>query len=211
MALVSHLDLVRLFDRAVRRGALPIAYTGGFHPGPRIAIANALPLGASSRGEIVDFDLTEALDPTDFQARLSAVLPADIPVYRVEAVDPQSPAATQQLTEASYQLTLAFDAPVTAAQWQTWTAEILARQALWWEKNTKRGKKVTLNLREQLLALSVVEVTPAAITVQYTGTCRNDGTQLQPRHLVYLFEQVSGLSFQLTHIHRLGLILDSIN
>ncbi|MGA1621753.1 MAG: TIGR03936 family radical SAM-associated protein, partial [Synechocystis sp.] len=208
MALVSHLDLVRLFDRAVRRSALPISYTGGFHPGPRISIANALPLGSSSSGEIVDFDLTESLDPVSFRERLSAVLPPDIPLYRVVDVDPKSPAATQLLTKASYRLELIAEVPVTADQWQGWTTQILASEEMLWEKTTKRGKKVTLNLREQLLTLSVLEVLSEGITVTYTGTCRNDGTQLQPRHLLYLFEQVSGLALQLGTIHREGLLLD---
>jgi len=53
---VSHLDLIRLFDRAVRRAALPVSFTGGFHPGPRISIAQALPLGVTSCGEIMDFE-----------------------------------------------------------------------------------------------------------------------------------------------------------
>ena len=68
---------------------------------------------------------------------------------------------------------------------------------------------MTLNLREQLLDLSLVEVTPEGIKVDYMGTCRNDGTQLQPRNLVYLFEQVSGSSLQLGQIHRLGLMLEN--
>ncbi|AIE74894.1 MULTISPECIES: TIGR03960 family B12-binding radical SAM protein [unclassified Synechocystis] len=208
MALVSHLDLVRLFDRAMRRTGLPIAFTGGFHPGPRISIANALPLGSSSSGEIVDFDLTEMLDPEEFQQRLTTVLPPDLPLYRVEEVDPKSPAVTQLLAQARYQVQLITEESVALTQWQAWTAEILARQEILWEKTTKRGKKVTLNLREQLLDLSLLAMTPEGITVDYTGTCRNDGTQLQPRNLAYLFEQVSGVSMQLGHIHRQGLVLD---
>jgi uncharacterized protein (DUF2344 family) len=47
------------------------------------------------------------------------------------------------------------------------------------------------------------------VTVDYMGNCRNDGTQLQPRNLAYLFEQVSGISIQLGSIHRLGLMLDN--
>lgn len=207
MALVSHLDLVRLFDRAVRRSALPIAYTGGFHPGPRISIANALPLGLSSSGEIVDFDLTESLDPITFGDRLKAVLPAEIPLYRVVEVDPKSPAATQLLTEASYRLEIIAESNFAFEQWQTWLNQILASEEILWTKTTKRGKKVTLNLREQLIDLSLVEATPDGIKVDYTGTCRNDGTQLQPPNLVYLFEQVSGLELQLGQIHRQSLIL----
>ncbi|QHU99324.1 TIGR03960 family B12-binding radical SAM protein [Synechocystis sp. CACIAM 05] len=207
MALVSHLDLVRLFDRAMRRTGLPIAFTGGFHPGPRISIANALPLGSSSRGEIVDFDLTEMLYPGEFCQRLAAVLPVDLPVYQVEEVDPKSPAVTQLLAQARYQVQLITEEPVTLTQWQTWTEEILAREEILWEKTTKRGKKVTLNLREQLLDLSILEMKSEGVVVDYTGTCRNDGTQLQPRNLAYLFEQVSGFSIQLGQIHRQSLIL----
>jgi len=210
MALVSHLDLVRLFDRAVRRAALPIAYTGGFHPGPRISIANALPLGLSSSGEIVDFDLTESLDPITFGDRLGAVLPAEIPLYRMVAVDPKSPAATQLLTEASYRLEIIAESNFAFEQWQTWLNQILASEEILWTKTTKRGKKVTLNLREQLIELSLVETTPEGIRVDYTGTCRNDGTQLQPPNLAYLFEQVSGLELQLGTIHREGLTLAAI-
>ncbi|MBE9239940.1 TIGR03960 family B12-binding radical SAM protein [Synechocystis salina] len=209
MALVSHLDLVRLFDRAMRRTGLPIAFTGGFHPGPRISIANALPLGSSSSGEIVDFDLAERLDPHEFRQRLAAVLPADLPLYRVLEVDLKAPGATQSLIQASYRVQLITEDPVTLTQWQAWTEEILVRKEILWEKTTKRGKKVNLNLREQLLDLSLLEMTPEGITVDYTGTCRNDGTQLQPRNLAYLFEQVSGVNIQLGQIHRLGLIVDS--
>ncbi|MBD2655342.1 TIGR03960 family B12-binding radical SAM protein [Synechocystis sp. FACHB-383] len=209
MALVSHLDLVRLFDRAMRRTGLPIAFTGGFHPGPRISIANALPLGSSSSGEIVDFDLAERLDPHEFRQRLAAVLPADLPLYRVLEVDLKAPGATQSLIQASYRVQLITEDPVTLTQWQAWTEEILVRKEILWEKTTKRGKKVNLNLREQLLDLSLLEMTPEGITVDYTGTCRNDGTQLQPRNLAYLFEQISGVNIQLGQIHRLGLIVDS--
>ncbi len=209
MALVSHLDLVRLFDRAMRRTGLPIAFTGGFHPGPRISIANALPLGSSSSGEIVDFDLTEMLDPHEFRQRLAAVLPEDLPLYRVVEVDLKAPAASQSLTQASYRVQLITENPVTLTQWQAWTEEILAREEILWEKTTKRGKKVTLNLREQLLDLTLAESTEDGITVDYTGTCRNDGTQLQPRNLAHLFEQVSGVSVQLGHIHRSGLMLSN--
>ncbi len=84
----------------------------------------------------------------------------------------------------------------------------MAKEEILWTKTTKCGKKVTLNLREQLINLDIIEAIVAGMKLDYTGTCRNDGTQLQPRNLVYLFEQVSGLEFQLRHIHRQGLILE---
>ncbi|WP_254721799.1 TIGR03936 family radical SAM-associated protein [Kovacikia minuta] len=164
MALVSHLDLIRLFDRAIRRAALPIAFTGGFHPGPRIFPANALPLGVTSSGEIVDFELTEPMDGAIFQAKLAAQLPPDIPIYRVEPVDVSAPAATQLLELAEYTITLEpqetsatdeAESPSTQ-QWQQWIESVKIKDAIWQEQTTKSGKKQTVNLRDRLLELEVV-------------------------------------------------------
>lgn len=106
MALIGHLDLMRLFDRAIRRAALPLAFTGGFHPGPCISPANALSLGITSSGEIADFDLAAPLDPEVFQTRLAAQLPPEIPLYRVAAIALDCPSATQLLEKAEYFLTV---------------------------------------------------------------------------------------------------------
>jgi len=162
MALVSHLDLMRLFDRVVRRAALPIAFTGGYHPGPRIIPANALPLGVTSSGEIVDFELTEAMDVEAFRAKLEAQLPAEIPVYQVELVDIKAPAATQLLERAEYTITIGVPevdssetGPIDFYQWQQWVNEINARDSIYQEQTTKSGKKQTVNLRDRLFELEL--------------------------------------------------------
>src|SRR5512136_2023173 len=56
----GHLDLQTVWERTVRRAGLPLAYTHGFHPGPKIQIASALPLGFIGRCEIVDIWLQES-------------------------------------------------------------------------------------------------------------------------------------------------------
>jgi radical SAM family uncharacterized protein/radical SAM-linked protein len=137
MALVSHLDLVRLFERVVRRAALPISFTGGFRAGPRISIANALPLGATSSGEIVDFELTEILELADFQQRLSAVLPADIPIYQVKEIDIKAPSATKLLDQAEYSITVGIEQSVSLTQWQQWIDQIWQATEILLAKKTK--------------------------------------------------------------------------
>ena len=84
ISLLSHLDLIRLLDRVLRRASLPISFTGGYHPGPRFSIANALTLGVTSNGEIIDFELTETLDITDFYSVLQNSLPKNLPLYDIE-------------------------------------------------------------------------------------------------------------------------------
>ncbi|GAB4225545.1 MAG: TIGR03960 family B12-binding radical SAM protein [Stanieria sp.] len=210
MALVSHLDLVRLFDRAVRRAALPISYTGGFHPGPRISIANALSLGTTSSGEIVDFELTEDLLLEDFRERLATQLPQDLPIYQVEEVEITSPAATGLLEKAEYLITVATEQDCSWDDWQTWLEKINLTQEFWWKKTTKSGKKQQINLRDYLFDLKIESENPSqsnSFVLRYLGSCRNDGTKLLPEQLVYMLEQVTQQKFNLLKVHRERLIL----
>ena len=216
MALVSHLDLMRLFDRAIRRAALPIAFTGGFHPTPRIVLASALPLGITSSGEIVDFELTRAIDPETFRTQLAAQLPADLPIYEIETVPPSEPSATQILEQAEYLITIEPAEPShspTPNQYQQWIAEILALDAFWVDQTTKSGKTYPVNLRDRLFALelphSPTPSLPHSQSLRYVGSCRNDGTFLRPEQIVLMLEQVSGQEFRLLKIHRDRLILQA--
>jgi radical SAM-linked protein len=216
MALTSHLDLVRLFDRVLRRAAIPITYSGGFHPIPKFALANALSLGITSAGEIVDFDLTRSMDLAEFREKLAAQLPADMPVYRVEEVAPKSPSATQLLEKAEYYLTVRAE----EATWQTWVDQILSAEVMLMEQTTKSGQVRQVNLRDRLFELELlpasaelpkfVTVAEDGVTLRYVGSCQNDGTLLRPEHVIYLLEQISGRDMHLVHVHRQQLLLAEV-
>ena len=207
MALVGHLDLVRLFDRTVRRAALPISFTGGYHPGPRISIANALTLGVTSSGEIVDFELTKAMNIDEFRHALTKELPSDIPILRVEEVPVNSTAATRLLEEAEYLITVGTEDIFSEEVWQNWLTTVLESSEINWEKTTKSGKKKTVNLRERLSYLSLESYQNNTAILRYIGSCRNDGTMLQPQQVILMLEKISGIELQLTKIHRQRLIL----
>ena len=221
LSLVSHLDLMRLFDRAIRRAAIPIAFTGGFHPSPRIVPANALSLGATSSGEIVDFDLTQAMDLNEFRHKLAAQLPAEMPIYQVESVIPNAPAATQLLEQAEYLIAVSppAETDLGADRWQPWVEKILATREIWVEQTTKSGKTQSVNLRDRLFELAadihpmhLEEIRPSTPIAQctwlrYVGSCRNDGTLLRPEHVVQMLEQVSQQDIQPLHVHRQRLLL----
>ncbi|MDY6938273.1 MAG: TIGR03960 family B12-binding radical SAM protein [Cyanobacteriota bacterium] len=212
MAMVGHLDLAKLFDRAVRRAAIPISFTGGFHPGPRISPANALSLGATSTGEIADFDLVESMAVAEFQEKLAAQLPAGIPIYRVEEIATRTPAATQLLQQARYRLTLAGDAASdapTEAQIRTWIASILDCSSIEVEHTTKSGKKKRVNLRDRLFELELEELGEESFRLGFVGSCRNDGNLLRPAQVVYMLEEASKRVFSLLKVHREALILQA--
>ena len=209
MALISHLDLMRLFDRAVRRASLPVTFTGGFHPAPRIVSANALPLGTTSSGEIVDFELTETIDPQVFWEKLASKLPSEIPIYSVELVEVSAPAATQLLEKAEYRITIDFTKAASSTQWQAWIDTIKAKKEIWFEQTTKSGKLQSINLRDRLFDLALIEVSELQAVFRYIGSCRNDGTLLRADHVLHLLEQASQQELRLLQIHRTQLILSN--
>lgn len=223
MALIGHLDLVRLFDRALRRAGLPISFTGGYHPGPRIAPANALPLGATSSGEVVDFELKAIVDPADFRQRLAAQLPADIPIYDVVEVPLSHPSATKSLVQAEYVLRLGLEpAFPQSPQWPTWIEAVKGMDELLWEKTTKSGRVKTVNLRQWLYQLELdpgadSDLPPVAaagpraedVTIRFTGSCRNDGTLLKPEQVAWMLEQAAQQPIGIKQVHRQRLVFQS--
>ncbi|MEM9806063.1 MAG: TIGR03960 family B12-binding radical SAM protein [Cyanobacteria bacterium P01_D01_bin.56] len=224
MALIGHLDLARMLDRAVRRAALPISFTGGYHPGPRISPANALPLGATSCGEMVDFELTEMLEAESFRQRLQAQLSDTLPIYNVQTVDLKAPSGTRALAQADYLLALSQSEVSSEPVWQQWIDQILELEEVLDTHTTKSGKVKQVNLRERLQLLEIVTELPDHLPssvrqklrnsgdtiIRYVGSCRNDGNMLRPEQLLRMLERQQGDTPQpltLGHIHRQRLIL----
>ncbi|MFM7559926.1 TIGR03960 family B12-binding radical SAM protein [Cylindrospermopsis raciborskii] len=215
MALVGHLDLMRLFDRVIRRAGLPIAFTGGFHPHPRIALASALSLGSTSSGEILDLELTQSMDLEDFRHQLVRQLPSNIPLYQVQEIDLSSPAANQSMVAAEYLLTISTSELIDAQIWQNWIESILARREILSEHRTKSGKQQIINLRDRLFELSLVKLENSSVEseaiVRYLGSCRYDGVILRPEQILFILGMVTSVKFQLLHIHRNRIVLGTAN
>ncbi len=83
MIYISHLDNLRLFQRAARRAKLPLAFTKGFNPHPRISIIRALKLGLSSESLEAVFCLDSNIAPSFFKDAMNAQLPPGIQVKNV--------------------------------------------------------------------------------------------------------------------------------
>jgi radical SAM-linked protein len=103
---IGHLDLHSLWERAMRRADLPLAYSQGFHPQPKISLAAALPLGFSSRGEVLDVRLKEDVPVENISRQLSENLPPDIKILNVAEVDERLPALQTQVLSATYNVEL---------------------------------------------------------------------------------------------------------
>jgi radical SAM-linked protein len=102
MRFTGHLDLQRAWERLLRRAQIPIAYSSGFHPHPRIQIGAALPLGALGENELMDIETSQACDPVETAKRLNDSAPPGMRITRVDALPEGSPGLEKIILAGDY-------------------------------------------------------------------------------------------------------------
>ncbi|MCB9372887.1 MAG: DUF2344 domain-containing protein [Microthrixaceae bacterium] len=158
----SHRDVARVWERALRRAELPVAYTQGFTPRPRLHFGLALPTGAESLAEYLDVDLdlgddaADGFDPATLPDRLTSCLPGGITVVAAAIVDTGVMSLQQAVTSCTWHLEVG---GTTGSQLAAVAARALAADEIVITRERK-SKQVTDDLRPYLLALSVVGESP---------------------------------------------------
>jgi radical SAM-linked protein len=146
---LSHLDATHLWDRAFRRGAIPVATSEGFSPRPRLIFAAPLPLGWLAEHELADLYLAEKLTQADLRRRLELGMPRGYRVVDFHDVWLGAPALAPQLAAADYRMTVlgVEVASLTAAIAALLAADRLPRQ------KRREDKPVIYDLRPLVLGL----------------------------------------------------------
>lgn len=147
---VGHLDMVRTWERALRRAGAPLAYSGGFNPGPRLYFASGLPLGATGRAEIVDVLLTETMAPNAFLAAVGPHLPAGLSLVHAAEAPLKTPALQGVLRASAWQVDVQSDVAPAALAGRVET--LLAQETVTAHKQRK-GRPVDYDLRPLILAM----------------------------------------------------------
>ncbi len=150
---IAHLDLMRTWERGLRRARLPLAYTQGFTPHARIALGAPLPVGTVGERELLDVWLSPAVAPEDFVRRLQAALPEGLTLLAAEQAGHELPSLQSQIRSATYEVTFGRDALDVAAV-RARLDGLLALAALDWEE--QRGAKTRrYDLRAAIRALEL--------------------------------------------------------
>ncbi|WGL53584.1 TIGR03936 family radical SAM-associated protein [Nocardioides sp. BP30] len=147
MRFTSHRDFSRAFERAVFRARVPVAYSSGFNPHPRISYAGASPTGAASEAEYLELALAEVVDPAAVQRQLDEVMPAGLDV--VDVVESPGGALADVLTASRWVI----DVPVEPAVATAAVDTFLATPTVLVERMTKRGLR-EFDCRAAVLALT---------------------------------------------------------
>jgi len=101
---ISHLDLIRLWQRALHRARIPLAYSEGFSPHPRISLAAPLPVGVTSQAELMDISTTKWVSPHFFTGAVSQQLPSGIEILQVHQIALNQPSLQSQVRYAEYKV-----------------------------------------------------------------------------------------------------------
>ncbi len=194
MRYVGHLDLHRSWERAFRRSGLPLAYSQGFHPQPRLNLACALPLGFTSQCELLDAWLEQDFPLELIQQCLSAALPPGLDIHQVETIDLQSPALQTQVIAAVYLITL-LD--------QVSEPENLVKTILNSEHLPRQRRNKSYDLRPLIEHLSIVPAKDGVNIAFRVQLAAREAATGRPEELL---DQM-GIKFEATRIHRENLIL----
>lgn len=149
---ISHLDMMRFWERAFRRAHIILATTSGFHPHPRFALAAPLPVGVTSEGELMEAFLEGPLPLADCKAALSAQLVPGIEVLGVEEMSLQLPSLQSRMRFAEYRVTVESMRPGSAVEQAV--ADLIALRTLAWE-HLRDGELRRYDLRSQIDSLAL--------------------------------------------------------
>lgn len=193
----GHLDLHRIWERASRRAELPLAYSQGFHPQPKISLASALPLGFSSTCEVLDMRLTEDLPLEGLKERIQAAVPTALKIMEVKSVDEKLPALQTLVSEAVYEVlfTEAIDGPRLTQQ----VAEMMNTPSL---PRERRGK--SYDLRPLIEQVSVITNPQGRVRLKMQLAAREGATGRPEELLDHL-----GISADTVRVERTRLIFSN--
>jgi radical SAM-linked protein len=139
MRFTGHLDLHRAWERTFRRAGLPLAYTQGFSPHPRLQLAAALPLGVLGEAELMDAWMEQMLPPADVLERLRRAAPPGIGILDVQVVEPREPSLQLRVQAATFDATSGDE--TAYADLKARVAGLVARPSI---ERARRGKPYDL-------------------------------------------------------------------
>ncbi len=199
---ISHLDLMRTMQRAVRRAEIPIAYSQGFNPHQIMAFASALAVGVTSEGEYMDIVLSEPMSLPVLKEKLNHALPKGITVLDAVETDKKFPSLMSLIEKADYKVT------GRGIDWNRALEAYREAHEIFVDKTQKR-RVTTINLKDSIYSIGIdpenQDVLRISMKIGNKGSLKPD---LVVETLLKLSEQDTGQWEELgipAAIHRVGL------
>ena len=211
---ISHLDLMKLFERTLRRAGLPVAYSQGFNPHPQMVFGLPLSVGVTSEAEYADFELSENIDPSEFIDRMNRELPVGI-VIENAVIKTSKGNIMASVSGAAYLISVFMDESLEFAEINNRLCSFLEKEEIIIKKEGKGGIK-DVNIRPIIHKLEVypLNFVPQGYEEFKTVFCMEallsagSVSNLKPELLLTAFAEQSGFEIGAARIHRKELYVD---
>lgn len=202
---IGHLDLAKVFERAMRRADIQMCFSEGFNPHPKLSFGSALALGVTSVEEYVDMDLVGDMLPSEFMRRLQAQLPKGIALLEVREVPASSKPLMAVLNCAMYRVRVPLLLPLEQQKLVDTLERFMAQESISYIRYTKTKGRQEKNLRPFLRQVSG-EVNGEWLELELEVVVGNDGS-LKPIELIGVLREFGDLPLDVdgTRVHRLGI------
>lgn len=187
---IGHLDIMRLFQRAINRAGLPIAYSNGFNPHQILSFASPLTLGTTSTGEYGDFEMKVYVEPEKMIFDLNEVLPDGIKVTEVVRLRAKVENSMACVDGAEYEAVL--DDKVTIEAIKKLLPEYIAQKEIFIMKKTKNSNK-EVDIRPDILEIK--DISKDGISMLYMLLCSGSRRNLKPELVVESFYKLAGIEY----------------
>jgi len=184
---VGHLDVARVFDRAVRRARLPVAYSEGFNPRAKLSFGPPLPVGAEGDAELCILELAKPLQADEIRRRLGEQLPKGLAITHVETGRRGRRSPLADMERACYEAELVLEGS-TQQQVGRAAEELMQLTALEVQRNTKRGPRLH-DMRPDILALELREGSPPTLAFALR---MSDGPTTRPSEVISAIARLLG-------------------
>lgn len=211
---ISHLDLMKVFERASRRGSIPIAYSQGFNPHPQMIFGLPLSVGVTSDAEYVDFELAREIKLEEFTAVLNSQLPRGIKIIDAKYHNTHAN-IMKSIGYASYNVLVSSDEKKGINKINNYIKELMERKQLSMQKESKKGTR-EIDIRPMIITLDMLEANSENLSMagENEVSClkmllrAGSVSNLKPELLISALNEIGDINLKIVKIHRTGLFID---
>ena len=197
---LSHLDFMRAFEYALRRAGLPVLFSEGFNPRPRMSFASALGVGVTSDDEQIILELTSAVDPSEVMEKLNAKLPKGMQILSAEVVREGVKSPISGLNATRYRITAECPQECDAAAVRGAAEKLLASDKIRVLRE-REGRTKEIDIRPFILSVDSISSEDHRVIIEVSLESGSSGGARPQDFMQALGDLLPGL--KTCHIHKL--------
>lgn len=206
MKFLSHLELISVIERAFRRADIPLKFSQGFNPHPKISFAAPLSVGVSSESEYVTVELQDEMDILEFKDKVNMELPKGIKFIKCKYIDEKSKSLMSIVEDGTYIVKCITEDAYDLSEIEKHVKDFLDKKEILYKKIGKRKKEKIINIRNFIKNMIVLSKEDNEVIFKMTVSTGSQGN-LKPEILIKKLVELEGIKIDLEklRVHRLEL------